>query len=169
MTREFIPMRTCPLLILLASPFAHAADIGITETTGVGVSIGYPTGLTAKWFLDPNKGITLHTETRYYGAGVRVQYESDVAELGKDLNGTHRLHLVGGLVAEFGDHLTRAGAAGGLGWSYRLSDAPLEIYGDVQSAIFPVTQLYGVYNRTGFFDYVGAVGARWYFAPQSSS
>ena len=154
-------MRTSPLLILLASPFAHAADIGITETTGVGVSIGYPTGLTAKWFLDPGKGITAHLETRYDRAGLRVQYESDIAELGKDQSGTHRLHLVGGAVAELGNHLTRAGVAGGLGWSYRLSDAPLEVYGDVQSAIFPVTQLYGVYNGNGLFDYVGAVGARW--------
>ncbi len=162
-------MRTCPFLILLASPFAHAADIGITETTGIGLAIGVPTGLTGKWFLDPGKGITVHMETRYDRAGLRVQYESDIAELGKDLNGTHRLHLVGGVVAEVGDHLTRTGVAAGLGWSYRLSDAPLEIYTDIQSAIFPVTQSFGVYNQNGLFDYVGALGARWYFARQSSS
>lgn len=72
------------LLLALAVPDAHATDVGRSKRIGVGIEVGAPAGLSAKYFFNEKQGVSLHvgawSTSRVYVAG---QFEFEFLELGQ--------------------------------------------------------------------------------------
>ena len=71
------------LLLALSVPDAHATDVGRSKRIGVGIEVGAPAGLSAKYFFNEKQGVSVHvgawTTSRVYVAG---QFEFEFLELG---------------------------------------------------------------------------------------
>jgi hypothetical protein len=121
------------LLLALAVPDAHATDVGRSKRLGVGIELGAPSGLSAKYFFNEKQGVSIHlgawATSRFYVAG---QFEFEFLELGDW--GWARGDLYGLAGAESGfiyiypyDH-GYLGIYGGAAAELQFNDAPINIY-----------------------------------------
>lgn len=155
------------ILALLAT--ALATDVGTRAPIGVGLQLGYPTDLSAKWFVTDKAGPSLHVGTSlvWLGFHSRLQWEGEFVELVDGSAARLGLYATGGLTLNvlFGDETrVRPGVLGGLGAELRTHGFPLAAYAEVTPVLFP----FDLKQDADFSPVTvyGGIGARWYFRPR---
>ena len=153
------------LFLALVLPDAHATDVGRSKRIGVGIEVGAPAGLSAKFFLNEKQGVSLHVgawaTTRFAVSG---QFEFEFLELGDWGWGRADLYGLAGLETGYiyvypYDH-GYGGVYGGAAAELQFNDVPINLYlelgagialtGDgVQSVVVPLGH--------------STLGARWHF------
>lgn len=148
--------------LLLGAAQAGATEIGNTKTKGIGLTVGVPSALTGKLWLDQKSGIS-----GYFGATVgggtavalRVQYDREFVELADVPWSRMDLHwFAGGALAAFpGAGLGLLGGVGGVGFDMQFHEFPLEAFAEVG----PIIGAIPGFGLT--WGYTSTLGARWYF------
>lgn len=142
------------MVVVLVLPLSAAARYDKTNGIGVGLSLGYPSGITVKYGMDDFRffgtvGSEFGSEI-YLDVGVLY----DLAEFAiEDLP----FYVNAGASVGFGLGTDFELAINGLiGVSYFLKECPVEFFLNIAPGFRVITEREG-------FDIGGAVGALWYF------
>jgi hypothetical protein len=148
--------------LLLASQLttADATDVGRNNKFGLGLTVGLPSAVTGKYWLNEKSGITGYVGTSVGLAyGLRVQYDMEFVEL-TDLEWSRMaLHWFAGGQTFIAGDLLLLGGVGGVGFDMQFHDFPLEVFAEAGAVVGPRG------NGAGgvFVGGAGVTGARWYF------
>ena len=150
--------------LLLGATQAGATEIGNTKTKGIGLTVGVPSAVTGKIWLDQKSGISGYFGAQFGGGtavGLRVQYDREFVELADVPWSRMDLHwFVGGAVSHFpGFGLGLFGAVGGVGFDMQFHEFPLEAFAEVGPIIGGVPGN----GQNLAWGYMSTLGARWYF------
>lgn len=146
------------LLLATALTSADATEVGRDKTLGLGLTVGFPTALTGKYWLNEKVGVTGYLGS-FWGQSIalRVQGDFEVAELA-DV-GWSRIALygvAGGQLYTARDVLGLGGVVG-VGGVMQFHNVPAEVF--VEPAVF-----IGTVTDSGLaFQPAGVAGGRWYF------
>ncbi len=166
-------------LLILASTFAHATEVGTLKKFGVGANIGYPLAVTAKYFLAEKWAASAYVGTTY-GVywDIRAQAERDLVTFAEWDFGSLGMYACAGLQVDiyppsfyYGATLSAApGVYGGAAATLRFNDLPVEAFAGFDAGIGLATwdQFYAkndpLYGTLGPYPIGHAnVGGRWFF------
>ena len=151
-------MKKITLLFSMLFVMAIASNLKAQDyKSAIGLRLGYPFGVTYKFFVSDANAIDLYVGTRYSGFVIGGNYE-----IHKPISDVEGLSWFwgGGALATFysyysGQNTTSIGIDGVLGLDYKFADAPFNL-----SIDFMPTYLFGE-GYYGGFEIFGGLSARY--------
>ncbi|MFO8064101.1 MAG: hypothetical protein ACQETQ_05035 [Spirochaetota bacterium] len=155
-------MKRIVLVILLLSVLSLGGAFAETETFGLGVLLGEPTGISAKLRLDDTSALDAAAAWSFIGQGA-FYFHADYLFHFNDVLHVHPGELpvyvgIGGKVLLKDD--PRLGARIPVGLAYEFADAPLDVFFEIAPGV-------GIFPETDI-DFGGGIGMRYYFGSGGS-
>jgi len=144
-----------------------ATDIGEQFRWGLGIEIGYPTSVTARYIGTKRSAVSAHVGSLLIRLGLhlRVQYELTPVTLSTFRTGRADLYIPMSIGVDlfFDGDPARLGIGIGMGAEIKLAMVPVGIFLEAQPVVYPLEATRPANLRGGYVGVNAGVGARWYF------
>ncbi len=157
---------TAALVLALAGSPA-AAEIGVEQRSGIGLSLGEPAGITFKHWFDTRHALDLALGVGYYpytGGALYADYQVHLVDFAAASTTDVWLYLGGGVKVGYWAHDLHGDKVGAslaarmpVGIDILIGDTPFDVFVEVAPAVAFISPV------VVWFDFDAAIGARFYF------